>query len=285
MPNPICAAFSAMKFFVPQLCQTVARRGRVALCMSALLFCSACSGNLGRGFLSPHGPDGGETAREARGDLDLHYFGMMPAPKRVTLPKPALDVTPEVQREIRAFTKCTSSFVRLSLVERSKNAVLVERIFDDEGLPKELINVALIESGFRNDLTSHAGAAGMWQFMKSTARVYGLRVAGAVDERRDPVLASLAAARHLKDLYRIYNDWPLALAAYNAGTGTIRRAQIRSKLDDFWSLARAGHLRRETVQYVARFIAATLITSNPENYGMKANQTQVAMAADGRRIS
>ena len=102
----------------------------------------------------------------------------------------------------------------------------------------------------------------MWQFMKSTARLYGLKVGLFVDERQDPILSTIAAARLLRDLYDQYQDWHLALAAYNAGTGAIDRALARVRDRDFWTLARSGRLNRQTAEFVPKFIAASLLMNS-----------------------
>lgn len=144
---------------------------------------------------------------------------------------------------------------------------LVQQIFREFGLPEELAYLSLVESGFNPRAYSRARAAGPWQFMKGTGRLYGLRINWYVDERRDPIKSTIAAAHHLRDLYDRFRSWPLALAAYNAGSGKITRAVRRSKSRDFWKIRRTWYIRRETKEYVPRFMAATLIAENPEEYG------------------
>jgi membrane-bound lytic murein transglycosylase D len=144
---------------------------------------------------------------------------------------------------------------------------MLERVFEGEGVPVELLNVAAVESRFDPNAVSPAGARGMWQFMGSTARSYGLRVSGKVDERFDPVRSTTAAAKHLRDLFLSYNDWHLALAAYNAGIGTINKLLNRGGSMDFWQLARDGQLSGETARFVPRVIALTMIVQDPDLYG------------------
>jgi membrane-bound lytic murein transglycosylase D len=144
---------------------------------------------------------------------------------------------------------------------------LMREIFRSNGLPEDLVFVSLIESGFNPYAYSRARAVGPWQFMRGTGLKYGLRIDEWIDERRDPVKSTHAAAAYLKDLYAMFNSWPLALASYNAGEGRVGRAMARSKADDFWDLRSTHYLRPETRNYVPKFMAATIIAKNPEKYG------------------
>ncbi|MGE5179385.1 MAG: transglycosylase SLT domain-containing protein [Bacteroidota bacterium] len=133
-----------------------------------------------------------------------------------------------------------------------------------EGVPEELANLVFVESGFNMHARSVARAVGPWQFIRGTAKLFGLEITPYVDERRDPELATRAAAKYLRRLYEMFDgSWPLALAAYNSGEGTVLRAIKRQKTNDFWSL----NLPRETRDYVPQFMAAMEIASNPERYG------------------
>ena len=144
---------------------------------------------------------------------------------------------------------------------------LVEPVFRELGLPPELMYLSLVESGFNPRAFSRSRASGPWQFMKGTGRVYGLDVDWYLDERRDPIKSTVAAAHHLRDLYDQFGSWPLALGAYNAGSGKISRAIKKTGTRDFWKIRRSRYIRRETKDYVPRFIAATLIAKNPTAYG------------------
>ncbi len=133
-----------------------------------------------------------------------------------------------------------------------------------EGVPEELANLVFVESGFNMHARSMARAVGPWQFIRGTAKLFGLKMTPYVDQRRDPELATRAAARYLRRLYDMFDgSWPLALAAYNSGEGTVQRAIRRQGTDDYWSL----HLPRETQEYVPQFLAAMEISSDPERYG------------------
>lgn len=138
---------------------------------------------------------------------------------------------------------------------------LIQDALRKHGLPLDLAFVPWVESGWRNRARSRAGAEGMWQFMAGTARRYGLEVSAYVDERRDPVRATDAAARHLADLYRETEDWHAALASYNAGLG--RAGHTRGA---FWR--RRASLPRETRLYVPRVLAAARVGRAPEAWGL-----------------
>ncbi len=146
---------------------------------------------------------------------------------------------------------------------------VVEPIFREFGLPTELMYLSLVESGFNPRAYSRARASGPWQFMKATGRMYKLHVNWYVDERRDPIKSTVAAAHHLRDLYDHFGSWPLALGAYNAGSGKISRAIRKTGTRNFWKIRRTWYIRRETKEYVPRFIAAVLIAQNPTAYGFQ----------------
>jgi membrane-bound lytic murein transglycosylase D len=183
------------------------------------------------------------------------------------LPTVDLELTPEVRREIAELSKPYSRFVAAGLERLRPLEKQLREILADEGVPPEILYLALIESGFRVDARSRAGAVGLWQFMPATARRYGLVVSRHEDQRKDPILSTIAAARHLRDLYRQFDDWWLALAAYNAGAGAISKAMKRTGADDFWTLSRKNNkarLRRETLRYVPRFIAVVHLVQELE---------------------
>jgi len=140
---------------------------------------------------------------------------------------------------------------------------MMREIFKEQGLPLDLINLAHIESAFNYRAYSRAKAAGIWQFIKGTATRYGMRVGYWLDERRDPEKATRAAAAYLKDLYAMFQSWPLALAAYNAGENKVQRAIDRQGTTDFWALK----LPKETQLFVPAFMAITIISKNPQRYG------------------
>lgn len=154
-------------------------------------------------------------------------------------------------------------------LERSTTYLpMMREIFAEHGLPRDLVYLAMIESGFNNKAFSRARASGPWQFMEGTGRLYGLSNDWWRDERRDPEKATRAAAQHLSDLYKMFDgDWYLALAAYNAGAGKIRKAITRYGTRDFWQLTHGSYLKQETKHYVPKMLAGMMIAKNPERYG------------------
>lgn len=135
---------------------------------------------------------------------------------------------------------------------------IIEEVFDKEGVPLELKYLAVVESAFRMNATSFAGAVGLWQFILSTGKERGMRIDSYIDERRDPYKSSVHAARYLKDLYNIYNDWILAIAAYNSGPGTVNRAiKLAGGKTNFWEIKQ--FLPQETRSYVPAFIAVAYV--------------------------
>jgi peptidoglycan lytic transglycosylase D len=141
-------------------------------------------------------------------------------------------------------------------------------ILKEEGVPQDLIYLAQAESGFHPLAVSRVGARGIWQFMGSRARGYGLSHNMYVDDRQDPEKSTRAAARHLKDLYNQFGDWYLAMAAYNSGPGTVQAAVRRTGYADFWELYNRNVLPKETRNYVPIILAVTIMTKNPSQYGL-----------------
>jgi membrane-bound lytic murein transglycosylase D len=161
-------------------------------------------------------------------------------------------------------------FFQRALARSGKYRSMMAGILRNEGLPEKLVYLALIESGFSTHAYSRAHALGPWQFMRGTALQYGLTINSWLDERRDPVLSTRAAAAYLKDLHEKFGEWFLAAAAYNAGEGRVGTALQRSKTNDFWLLRQQRkHLNIETRDYVPKFVAAALIGREPERYGFE----------------
>jgi membrane-bound lytic murein transglycosylase D len=153
------------------------------------------------------------------------------------------------------------------LVRSGRYTPLMKELFREKGLPEDLVYLALIESGCNPHAYSRRQAMGLWQFVYHTGKRYGLRVDWWIDERRDPVKSTVAAAQYLKDLYDQFECWYLAAAGYNAGEGKISRAIKRYKTEDFWELTKYPYLKRETKNFIPKMIAAAVIAKNPELYG------------------
>jgi membrane-bound lytic murein transglycosylase D len=159
-------------------------------------------------------------------------------------------------------------FIR-SADRAGRYAPVLSQILHENELPRDLIYLAMAESGFQNKVVSHAAAAGPWQFIKSTAKIYGLHVGWYVDERLDPIKASFASSSYLKDLYKRFGSWELAAAGYNAGEGKVGRATRRYRSKDFWRIRKGGYLRRETRDYVPKIMALAIIGKNLRVFGFE----------------
>jgi soluble lytic murein transglycosylase-like protein/LysM repeat protein len=177
---------------------------------------------------------------------------------------------PRVRYFVSYFSRSGKRHFEKILARSGKYLPMISRVLREEGLPNELAYLALIESGFVTNATSIHGAAGLWQFVPATARKYGLRIDGWIDERRDPVKSTHAAAAYLKDLHDYFGRWYIATAAYNGGQGAVDRAMQHSKTKDFSSLAENVKLREETRNFVPKFVAVTLIGTDPQKYGFEA---------------
>jgi len=172
-----------------------------------------------------------------------------------------------VERNISLFSNKIRDRFALYLSRSGKYLEIMKEILRKKDVPEDIVFLSLIESGFNPHAYSIAHAAGPWQFIASTARRYGLEIDWWKDERRDPVKSTEAAADYLKDLYDMFGSWNLAMAAYNAGEGKILKAMRRSKADDYWALLGTKLIRSETKEYVPRFIAASMIAANPQDFG------------------
>ncbi len=148
---------------------------------------------------------------------------------------------------------------------------MIARVLQEEGLPQDLIYLAQAESAFQPLALSRAGARGIWQFVAYRGHEYGLRHTWWVDERQDPEKATHAAAQHLRDLYKLFGDWYLAMAAYNCGPGNVQKGIERTGYADFWELYKRNVLPRETRNYVPIIIALTLIAKDAAHYSIQAD--------------
>ncbi len=208
----------------------------------------------------------------------------------LTPPVPTSELTDAVSADVAAgdydipipFNKRVLSFVALfqgrlhdfleeGMKRGSKYLPMIQEVFRAEGLPLDLAYVPLVESAFKPNALSRAKAKGVWQFMRGTGIENGLRSDWYIDERSDPEKATVAAARYLGTLAKLFDgDWHLALASYNGGPGRMQRVVKRGKTDDFWELAAKPRLLpRETRDYVPMILAAIIIAKNPAQYGFE----------------
>ena len=191
---------------------------------------------------------------------------LIPEVERSTFERELLLVQhPRVDFWVDYFTGRGRSNYQTWLERRARVGSIIETILEEEELPTELLSLAMIESGLTARARSRAAAVGWWQFMRGTAKIRGLQVDEWIDQRRDIELSTRAAARHLKLMYGMFGNWPLALAAYNAGEYRIQRAIGLQGDPDYWEL----RLPRETRQYVPKFIAAARIAVDPAAYGFR----------------
>lgn len=148
-------------------------------------------------------------------------------------------------------------------------APVLGKILEENGMPRDLIFLAMAESGFQNNAKSWARAVGPWQFMPYTGKKYGLEINWFVDERRDPIKATIAAAKYLKKLYEEFGAWEIAAAAYNAGEGKLSRAIKKYQTDNFWHLTTGRYLKSETKNYVPKIMALAIIGKNLKSFGFE----------------
>jgi membrane-bound lytic murein transglycosylase D len=188
---------------------------------------------------------------------------------------------PSVSSALTLFTGRMRNDIQTYLLRSARYKNLIDRVLDEHRLPRGLAYLPVIESGYGPTLTSRAGAHGIWQFMPDTAREYGMRVDWWVDERAEAERSTRAAAEFLVDLHREFNDWPLALAAYNAGPGRIRRALANTGATTFWELLEMSAIPKETRGYVPTFFATLIIATDPDTYGFRLDQP---VDPDTRRI-
>lgn len=174
-----------------------------------------------------------------------------------------------VQASIKYFqTDARDAFIRY-YSRSTRYLPMIHEITRSYGLPDDLAYLPLVESGYNDKAYSWAKAMGLWQFISSTGKMYGLNRSWWYDERRDPIKATHAACKYLTWLYKEFGDWDLAMAAYNAGPGKVRRTMKRDKTNNYWKLK---HLRRETRNYIPLYMAATIICKNPRKYGFNPDE-------------
>lgn len=198
----------------------------------------------------------------------------IPEPKVTRALKIPVEINKNVERWIEYFTARDRERFQRFLDRGQQYREIVENVLEENDLPSELYYLAMIESGYSTNAHSVANAVGVWQFIKGTGESYGLTINREIDERKDPIRATEAAAKYLRDLHNVFGSWHLALAAYNAGEGRILRAVFRGRSRNFWELVNAKVLPKETAEYVPKFLAVVLIAKEPEKYGFTLKEVE-----------
>lgn len=181
-----------------------------------------------------------------------------------------LTINPEVLKFLNFFqTPRGRKIIEHSLARAGRYEPMVKRVLQEEGLPVDLMYLPLPESGYQPRALSRMRALGLWQFTAGTARLYGLQINRWEDERMDPEASTRAAAEYLRDLYQIFHDWYLVLAAYDSGPLTVARAIERTGYADFWQLYRLNTFVAETKNYVPIMLAMTMVAKDPSLYGVE----------------
>jgi membrane-bound lytic murein transglycosylase D len=232
-------------------------------------------------FPAPAAAD--ETKAAVKADLE-HNPHDIPIPEH-----------PKVLSYVEVMQGRMREYIQESLARGAKYMPMIQKVFRAEGLPLDLAYIPIIESSFKTNALSKASAKGPWQFMRPTAREHGLKTDWFIDERSDPEKSTVAAAKYLKTLSKMFDgDWNLVLAAYNGGPGRVSRAMKRAGHEDFWRLsATTKYLPRETREYVPLILAAMIIGRNPAQYGFEAvtaapldyDKVSLPRAIDLRRVA
>jgi membrane-bound lytic murein transglycosylase D len=176
-------------------------------------------------------------------------------------------VNEHVEKWVRYFTGDGRKYYARWMRRSTRYRPMIYAALDEAELPSDLVYLSMIESGYNAHAYSHAHAVGLWQFIPSTGRLYGLRVDWWMDQRRDPELSTKAAIEFLAELHQMFGNWELAWAAYNGGPGRVRRAIANSGTEDFWEISAGSWLASETENYVPKLMAAAIIGKHPERYG------------------
>jgi transglycosylase-like protein with SLT domain/LysM domain-containing protein len=200
-------------------------------------------------------------------EKDLKKAVEQPNEKRRLQFSKAVVENPRVRYFINYFSKHQRDLFAKALARSGKYFTMIAKVLKEEGLPEDFAYLALVESYFSPEALSRAGAVGLWQFVPVTARQYGLKIDGWIDERRDPIKSTRAAAAYLKDLHRAFDRWYFATAAYNAGQGAMEKVMQSSRPNNFAALIEKTKLSAETRNFLPKFVAAALIAASPEKYG------------------
>lgn len=212
-----------------------------------------------------------DTLRDSSGNTKKNVYFLYGA-EHLNLSNYYFDIPVVYNDEVKKWMKYflgrgKEFFIRYS--ERAgRYAPILGKILEDNGMPRDLIFLAMAESGFQNNAKSWAKAVGPWQFMSFTGRRYGLKIDWFVDERRDPIKATISAGKYLQDLYELFGSWELAAAGYNAGEGKIGRAVRKYGTENFWDISKGRYLKPETKNYVPKIMALAIIGKNLDSFGL-----------------
>lgn len=249
---------------------------KLIACTTGLMALSACASGARSAPRDAGPPPSFEQSMEAVREIEMEIIEadaeLKPddgdgAERRASRPKIPLEINERVHKWIHYFSVTDRERFHRFLKRGSIYKETVHRILRENGVPRELYYLAMIESGYVTHAKSRAKAVGPWQFIRGTGLRYGLKQGHYLDERRDIIRSTVAAARYLKALYTAFQSWYLAMASYNAGEGRILGAIIRGSSRDFWTLVEKKALPPETRNYVPKFLAAVIIGRHPEKYG------------------
>lgn len=235
----------------------------------------------GNGFSPPQEETPIESVSEMTFPADPALVARLTSELNTTSDLP-LVINDQVAGYINAFANSRSftAHMRSSLQRAGRYREMIQTVLKQEGVPQDLIYLAVAESGFQLQVVNaRSGAGGMWQFMPFQG-AYGLQRNGYFDERFDPEKSSRAYAKYIKTLYNQFGDWYLAMAAYDWGPGNVQRAVMRTGYADFWQLYRRGALPRETANYVPQILAAVIMAKNPAKYGLEGVMAQPPLEQD-----
>ena len=204
----------------------------------------------------------------AQGDLRLLKSLTTKEDKKTLSAKPFPRIyNPEVERWIDFFSQNHSAYLKLWLKRSYRYFPRMKQIFSSQGLPKELVSMSLVESSLSPQAVSSAQAVGYWQFIKPTALAFGLKIKPWIDERQDFEKSTQAAADYLSQLYLEFEDWLLAMSAYNMGENRLRRLSQKYQTKNFWKLYKKSDFPRETALYIPKILAVNHLLKNPSAFG------------------
>lgn len=260
------------------------------LFVSSFLVLSACATKKPRVDSQAPRPEtleGSAVAEAAQASIKENEVSSEEVEKNIELPYKSaygeipMDYNANVEKWLKYFTGKGRNYMQTYLERSARYLPMMKNVLRENGLPEDLVYIALIESGFSPKAHSKANAVGYWQFIRSTGKRFGLTIDTFIDERRDPVLSTRAAAEYFKALHNLLGSWHLSMAAYNVGESRVKRAVTRYYTRDFWKLIKQRRsFPAETKNYVPKFIAAAMIAKDPAKYGFTELEFQDPLSYD-----